>query len=317
MDEEEIKRRVIFGEGYGKPPKQTQFKKGQSGNPKGRPKKASSVLSLADQPMLSAVLAVASKTVPAREGGEMTEMSIMDAVVASIAACAVKGNSRSQQTFVDLAQKAHEAEVLERRRSIERWTEYKRIWSTQIAEAKKRGEPIPHILPHPDDIVIDHAKGPRLLGPFDEEEETKLNETIRLRDILIMQDELDHRSTVRLNGEPLTEPGSAGLIAHLLEQGIPPRLRLSQTQWILKSMKYHSMQQRELLKTLFAAWRRYGSPLPRGFVFPNLTPIANRMTFLMDLIRSITAGDIDASNMKQQELADVIYERAIAFGIAE
>jgi hypothetical protein len=31
-------RAASYGVGYGKPPKDTQFKKGQSGNPKGRPK---------------------------------------------------------------------------------------------------------------------------------------------------------------------------------------------------------------------------------------------------------------------------------------
>ena len=34
-------------DGYGKPPKNGQFKKGQSGNPKGRPKKASQPVSTA------------------------------------------------------------------------------------------------------------------------------------------------------------------------------------------------------------------------------------------------------------------------------
>ena len=89
-------------------------------------------------------------------------------------------------------------------------------------------------MPYPDDIIIDHANGPRFVGPIDAYEQTKLNETIRLRDTLIMQDELDNRSTVRLNGEPLTEPGSAALLSFILDMGVPPRLQLSETQRVLK-----------------------------------------------------------------------------------
>lgn len=318
MDEEEIKRRIIFGDsaGYGKPPEQNRFKKGQSGNPKGRPRKASSKLSLTDQPMLSAVLAVANKTVPVRDGGEMTEMNMIEAVVAATAACAVKGNARSQATFIDLTQKAHEAEATQRRNSIECWTEYKRVWSAEIAEAKKRGESAPKILPHPDDIIIDHAKGPRFVGPFDKNEEAKLNETILFRDTLIMQDELDHRSTVRLNGEPLTEPGSAMLISFILDMGVPPRLQLSDTQRALSMLKYQSMSKRELLKLLFTAWQRCGSPHPRGHVSPDLTYTENYLRLLFGLIKSMHEGAIDPVSMTQEELAGIIYEQAKIYGIA-
>jgi hypothetical protein len=318
MDEEEIKRRIIFGNdvGYGRPPEQNRFKKGQSGNPKGRPKKTPLDLSLTDQPMLSAVLAIANKTVPVRDGGELREMSMLEAVVAATATGAVSVNPRSQATFLSLTQKAYEADLLQRRRSIELWTEYKRAWSAKIADAKKRGEPAPCILPHPDDIIIDHAKGPRFLGPFDKNEETKLNETILFRDTLIMQDELDRRSKVRLNGEPLTEPGSAALLSFLLERGIPPRLQLSDTERVLKMMKIESMQKRELLKLLFSAWQRLGSPQPRGFVSPNLTYTKRYLCVLFDLIQSIHDGAIDPINMEQEELAQIIHDRAKVNGIA-
>jgi hypothetical protein len=40
MSDDEKKKRADFGVGYGKPPKRTQFRKGQSGNAKGRPRGA-------------------------------------------------------------------------------------------------------------------------------------------------------------------------------------------------------------------------------------------------------------------------------------
>lgn len=309
MDEEEIKHRAIFGDdvGYGKPPEQSRFKKGQSGNPKGRPKKASSDLSLTDQPMLSAVLGVANKTVPVRDGGEMTEMSMLEAVVTATAACAVKGNARSQATFIGLAQKAHEAEVLERRRSIKLWAEYKRVWSAQIDDAKKRGEPAPSILPHPDDIVIDYTKGPQFLGPMDEKEQAAVNQALRYRDVLMMQDALDHRSEVRLNGERLTEPGSASLMAMLLEMAIPPRLRLSEIQWLMRAAKYESMPKRMLLKNLFEAWSKLGSPRPRGYVSANLSWTRNYLATAADMLRQIQTGKLDPDRMSRDEWDEAIY----------
>jgi hypothetical protein len=241
---------------------------------------------------------------------------MLEAVVAATATGAAKGNPRSQATFLSLTQKAHEAEVLERRRSIELWTEYKRAWSAKIDEAKKRGEPLPNILPHPDDIIIDNAKGPRFVGPFDKNEQTKLNETILFRDTLIMQDELDRRSKVRLNGEPLTEPGSAALLSFLLERGVPPRLQLSDTERVLKMMKFERIPKRELLKLLFSAWQRLRSPYPRGFISPNLTYTKRYLGLLFDLIRSIRDGAIDPISMVDEELAQIIYDRAKMNGFA-
>jgi len=131
-----------------------------------------------------------------------------------------------------------------------------------------------------------------------------------------MQDELDHRSTVRLNGEPLTEPGSAMLISFILDMGVPPRLQLSETQRVLKMMNYESMSKRELLKALFNAWHKLGFPHPRGFVFPNVIWTQNYVAMAFDLVSSMRSGALDPASLSLEELAEVIYERAKIYGIA-
>jgi hypothetical protein len=310
MDEEQIKGRVIFGTasdtGYGKPPEHSQFKKGQSGNPNGRPKKAASATALADQPTLSAVLDAASRIVPIREGSQLSEMSMRDAIVNATYMSAAKGNARSQALILDLLRKGDAAKAEEIRRSNELWRNYKRIVSAEIAEAKKQGLPLPAPLPHPDDIVIDERTGPKFLGPLDQQAQAMLEKTLRVRDTLIMQDALDRRSAVRLDGTPLNEPGAAELLAILFDKFVPPRLRLSSTEWACRLMRYEDMPKRKLLKQLFEAWQKLGSPRPRGYVSVDLSQTIERVESVARLLQYLQTHDVDPDRMSKDEWQQVI-----------
>ena len=304
MDEEEIKRRVIFGEGvgYGKPPEQSQFKKGQSGNPKGRPRKTPTDLSLTDQPTLSAVLNIANKMVSVREDGRSTEMTIREAMAKATFASALKGNARSQALGFALLKSGEKARAIEIRGSNEFWSDYKWKVSAQIAEAQKQGLAVPTPLPHPDDIVIDHVNGPRFLGPIDETEQAMIDDTLRYRDVLIIQNALDRREGVGHDDEP----GSAELLAVVFEHGIPPRLRLSTTQWALRAMKYESMSKRTLLKLLYESWGKLGRPLPRGFLFPDLNWMKNRISMVIGLLHDIRRLNLDPLKMTKHEWEETV-----------
>jgi hypothetical protein len=263
MDNEKMKRQLLFGTGYANPPKESQFKKGQSGNPKGRPKKTSSDVSFSDQPTLSAILSTALRMVQVRDEGGPTEIDMRDALVRATFAGGIKGNARSQALVFDLLRKGEEARSIEIRRSNEFWRDYKNRVSAEIQDAKRKGTSVPTPLPYPDDIVIDHENGPRFLGPIDEAEQKMVQDTLRCRDVLIMQDALDRRSDVM----GYDDVGSAELLAMVLERGVPARLRLSQTEWVHRAMKYESMPKRVLLKLLHESWHKLGRPLPRGLCF--------------------------------------------------
>jgi len=89
--------------GYCKPPKRTRFKKGQTGNPKGRPKGAKNLATLLGQ-----VLATRVKVVT--PGGPKT-VPIRQALLLSQAAKAVKGDTRAADLLITLDRELIEPEL--------------------------------------------------------------------------------------------------------------------------------------------------------------------------------------------------------------
>lgn len=79
--------------GYGKPPKASQFKTGQSGNPKGRPKGSKSLTSKA--------LEMYHKPVTVLRNGKATKISMIDAVHAKLLANAAKGDLKAMKLALD------------------------------------------------------------------------------------------------------------------------------------------------------------------------------------------------------------------------
>lgn len=80
--------------GYGKPPKAHQFKPGQSGNPKGRPKGAKNLLKL--------IAKHAAKKVSVIEGGMEKKMPRMDVVITAMFNKASKGDVSAARLLTNL-----------------------------------------------------------------------------------------------------------------------------------------------------------------------------------------------------------------------
>jgi hypothetical protein len=80
--------------GYGKPPKVSQFKKGQSGNPKGRPKGRCN--------LATDLAAELGEQVTVREEGRSRRVSKQRALVKSLMAKALQGDVRAASAFLAL-----------------------------------------------------------------------------------------------------------------------------------------------------------------------------------------------------------------------
>ena len=89
--------------GYGKPPKHAQFKKGQSGNPRGRPKGTKNLKTdLAEE---------LAEQVRIREGNQTKKVTKQRAMVKSLVAKAANGETRAVTLVVNMASRLFEMEL--------------------------------------------------------------------------------------------------------------------------------------------------------------------------------------------------------------
>lgn len=93
-DQKEPSAEQDYAVGYGRPPKATRFKPGQSGNPKGRKRKPKSV----QAQMLSAL----SKKINITEGGRTRRLTLQEVMLRSIANKAAKGDLRAASFVLGL-----------------------------------------------------------------------------------------------------------------------------------------------------------------------------------------------------------------------
>ena len=87
--------------GHGKPPKHTQFKPGESGNPKGRPKGTKNLATDLSEELAEMIVV--------NEGGRQLKISKQRAMIKSLLAKALKGDTRAATVLLKLVIDAEQA----------------------------------------------------------------------------------------------------------------------------------------------------------------------------------------------------------------
>jgi hypothetical protein len=175
--------------GYGRPPAQSRFTKGKSGNPKGRPKKCApkkpaqantSTLGLLANKLL---IEEAYRPVTIREGEKVIELPTIQAVHRATAVSALKGDRFARRALVEQVQQVEATKAEERLELIKTLIEYKEYWTRIIAEARRTGRAEPQPVPHPDDIFIDFGSGDyQICGPMTDDEKRDWDRRTNRRD---------------------------------------------------------------------------------------------------------------------------------------
>ena len=159
--------------GYAKPPEVTRFQKGQSGNPRGRPKGAKNrVPGLNEERMKAIILQEAYRNIKVRDGERNVTVPIVQAVLRSLAVNAVKGQHRSQRLFAELLSAVETGNKALHNEWLQTAMQYKVDWEIELDRRARLGiigahEP----LPHPDHVLIDLQAGTaRVVGPWTKED---------------------------------------------------------------------------------------------------------------------------------------------------
>jgi len=169
------KRPASYEVGYAKPPAETRFKPGQSGNPRGRPKGAKNKPQhISTETLHDIILSEAYRKVTITEGNKRKEIPILRATIRSIAFAAAKGQPSAQKLLLDIVNKTEAAKRQAYERTAQEFVQYQIEWEEVFEQCIAKGLPLPNPAPHPHDLQFDEATGAiTIIGPQNEAQ--KLN----------------------------------------------------------------------------------------------------------------------------------------------
>jgi hypothetical protein len=138
--------------GYRKPPRRHSFKKGETGNPLGRPRKQHEVgpPGAVDR----AYLTEASRKFRVRDENGVQDLPAIHVAIRTQAMAAARGDPRAQRDFAENTRRAERAEMARTETFFEAAVDYKALCEEIQDSYKARRLPPPEFEIDPDDLVL-------------------------------------------------------------------------------------------------------------------------------------------------------------------
>jgi Family of unknown function (DUF5681) len=159
--------------GYRKPPKQSKFKKGETGNPRGRPKRPTHAMpEWREERMKAIIRQEAYRLIDINENGKKIRLPLIQAIIRRLGVFAAQGRPRAMRYFMETLKSLEEASGLEYSTYVKTLINYKEEEGREFERRKKENPSEPDPIPHPDDIVFNSSTGVvELYGPMTKEEQ--------------------------------------------------------------------------------------------------------------------------------------------------
>lgn len=212
--------------GYGKPPKNAQFKKGVSGNPKGRPKKVRPApIRHEDEHSRLSFERTAYGPITLRQDGKVVKRTRREALDQAMFAQAFKGNRLQSQYLDKKLAAAEEKAAAAASENYTFWRDYKWKAEADLKRCEEERLTPKAYIPHPADIVLDPFKMKvHFLGPLTKDSLPAYEAMMLLRDFFLGYAMLLEK---RLNG-PRALPDKYcpyQMLSVLYNQQLPPSMR--------------------------------------------------------------------------------------------
>lgn len=171
-----LHKTAAYEVGYGKPPKEHRFRKGQSGNPRGRPRGSRNRRpEVQEERLRKIILDEAYRGIDIREGDRTLTVPMARAVTRSIAHNAVKGRHHSQPLFTRLVEEVERRNAADAFEPFCQAALYKENWENELGRRQRLGiTDLPDPIPHPDHVHLYVRRGTaRITGPMTREEKRR------------------------------------------------------------------------------------------------------------------------------------------------
>ncbi|WP_439922553.1 DUF5681 domain-containing protein [Nitrobacter sp. JJSN] len=170
--------------GYCRPPKASQFKKGQSGNLPGSSRKARERKRRQNRSLGDLVLENSENLLRVRDGNRTSSISTKEALLKKQTAMGLNGNRLALKASLDRIDKAEQAKRAEVLDLYKEALDYKDNYPALAESHRNRGLPPP--LPHPDDVHLNRSTGEVIItGPRGPEELAQLKKILEARKIFM------------------------------------------------------------------------------------------------------------------------------------
>lgn len=224
-----------------------RFRKGQSGNPKGRPKKAKPEPDdraiFGELPSDKLWREALARPVTAKTPDGSKTMSFGEAVVSQYQNAAIKGNRIAMERVLEMKRHFELADAKQAEEISDILRRKKADGEALLEAARQNNRPPPAVLPHPSDIILNWKTGRyELHGPYDREdlEVWKCQDAIRLW--LLLQSAQFYRRDVPKGRE---KPCPWMTLAWLVDAEMPPSYRWSIEKATNLSLSYQALNKKQ------------------------------------------------------------------------